>query len=52
MLQGMWQEQAAPPPSPSWPTREQNMLEESDISNTPMAVLCPLMGATTAMALS
>ena len=47
----MWPEQAAPPPSPSRLTHEQEMLEESNISNTPMAVLRPLVGATIAMAL-
>ena len=51
MLQGVWLEHAALPPSPSRPMREQKMPEESDINNTPTATLHRLKVAATAMEL-
>ena len=38
-LLGMWLEQAAPPPHPPRPTKEQETPEESNISNIPVAML-------------
>ena len=48
---GVWPEQAAPPPSPFQPTREDKMPQESDISNAPTATLWLLTGAATMMGL-